>query len=44
MFEPQSCPMITAVSSPRARTSATLSSTGASIRYASVAAGLEERP
>lgn len=44
MAEPQSWPTITAVSSPSARTTATLSSIWSSIRYASTSTGFDERP
>jgi hypothetical protein len=42
--EPQSWPMIAARSAPSARTTATLSATWASIRYASTGSGRRESP
>lgn len=44
MPAPQSCPTSTADRSPRASTTATLSATSSSIRYASTGSGRDERP
>ena len=44
MGEPQSCPITTAVSAARAFSTATLSATCASIRYASTPSGTKDSP
>jgi hypothetical protein len=42
--EPQSSPTMTAVSAPSPRTTATVSATWASMRYASIVSGTKESP